>query len=192
MFPLGDFSDKQQVRKLAEQYGFVNADKADSQDICFVRDGSFGDFIEDYLGITGSGDFTDTQGNVLGHHRGIYRYTKGQRRGLGIASDRPLYVCRKCPDNNTVVLSSEDGLYSKSLVASDFNWISGTAPEDWIDVQAKTRYNSKPSAAKAHALPNGSVEVVFQEPQRAVTEGQAVVLYSDDVVLGGGTIDEVN
>lgn len=187
-FPLGEFSDKDEVRDIAAKYRFVNAKKHDSQDICFVQNGKYADFIEHYTGKNyPSGSFVDLQGHPLGRHKGIIRYTIGQRKGLGLSLPAPMYVCRKCPEDNTVVLSSEQELYTAELIADDFNWIIA-APEQPLRVTAKTRYGAKEADALATVLPNRTVRVVFDEPQRAVTKGQAVVLYDGDIVVGGGTI----
>lgn len=191
-FPLGIFEKKDEVRALAEQYGFSNARKRDSQDICFVQGRDYAAFIERYTEKNyPSGPFVDSNGQVLGTHRGIIRYTVGQRKGLGLSLPSPLYVCEKCPQENAVVLCGESGLYSKRLVASDFNWIAYDKPKQPIRVTAKTRYRAKEAPATAFVQADGTVELVFDEPQRAVTEGQAVVLYEGDSVAGGGTIQRV-
>lgn len=188
-FPLGECESKDEVRQMAETHGFVNAKKHDSQDICFVPEGKYGDFMEHYAGKTyPAGEFVDTEGRVLGEHKGIIRYTIGQRKGLGLALPAPLYVCRKDMKENKVVLSPEAGLYSRELMAADFNWISCEKPERTLRVMARTRYNAKEAAAEVSQLPDGNVKIVFDEPQRAITVGQAVVLYDGDVVVGGGTI----
>lgn len=188
-FPLGEFTDKEQVRAVAEKYGFINARKRDSQDICFVPDGKYGDFIEKYSGKTyDTGDFVDLSGNVLGKHKGLIRYTTGQRKGLGLSLPAPMYVYGKDLENNRVILSTEKELYSKELRAVDFNWISCDQPDKPLKVKAKTRYSAKEAAATAAVASDGSVVITFNEPQRAITVGQAVVLYDGDVVVGGGTI----
>ena len=192
-FPLGEYESKEQVRSLAARYGFSNAEKHDSQDICFVTGKSYGDFMEAYTGKKyPEGEFVDSQGRVLGRHRGIIRYTIGQRKGLGLALPAPLYVCRKELETNRVVLSPEEGLYASSLTAGDFNWIACEPSGTPLRVTAKTRYNGKEAAAAASLLENGEVRVVFDQPQRAITPGQAVVLYDGDTVVGGGTIRRVD
>ena len=189
-FPLGEYSDKEQVRAVAEKYGFVNARKHDSQDICFVPDGNYGNFIEEYSGKTyPPGDFVDLDGNVLGQHKGLIRYTIGQRKGLGLALPAPMYVYAKDLENNRVILSSEKELFTDKLCAIDFNWIAYEQPDKPVRVTAKTRYHAKEAAAWAEVMPDGKVEITFDEPQRAITTGQAVVLYDGDVVVGGGTIN---
>ena len=135
------------------------------------------------------GAFLDTDGNVIGEHSGIIRYTIGQRKGLGVGFGERMYVCSKDMQNNTVTLSREDGLYSSRLTAGDFNWILWeNAPSEPVEVSARTRYNGREAEATVWAEPDGTVHVEFRKPQRAVTTGQAVVLYLGDIVVGGGTI----
>lgn len=188
-FPLGEFEDKEDVRKIAQKYGFINAKKHDSQDICFVSDGNYGNFIEEYANKKyPPGNFVDMDGNILGQHKGIIRYTIGQRKGLGLSLSSPMYVYAKDLENNTVILSDEGQLYSDELVADDFNWIAYDAPSKSVRITAKTRYNAKEAMATAVVSDDKSVTIHFDEPQRAVTSGQAVVIYDGDVVIGGGTI----
>lgn len=187
-FPLGEMS-KAEVRELAEKNGFVNANKKDSQDICFVPDGDYASFIESYTGKTyPKGDFVDLKGNVLGEHKGIIRYTIGQRKGLGLALPCPMYVKEKDLQKNRVVLCLNDELFSKELVAGDFNWVSIEQPNQPIKCKARIRYNQKEQPATAEVISDGRVKVTFDEGQRAICKGQAVVLYDGDIVLGGGTI----
>ena len=188
MFPLGNMK-KAEVRELAEENGFINAGKPDSQDICFVPDGDYGAFLERYTGKKyAHGSFLDTDGNVLGTHNGFVRYTIGQRKGLGIAFGKPMYVRSIDAGNNTVTLAEDRDLYADTLTAADFNWISGQAPAGDIECQAKIRYRQKEQPAVANARPDGTVRLTFAHPQSAITPGQAVVLYDGDVVLGGGRI----
>ena len=187
-FPLGDFADKEEVRAFAAKHHFVNAAKHDSQDICFVPNGDYAAFIKQYTGKTyPHGPFIDETGRILGEHQGIIRYTLGQRRGLGLSCPQPMYVCKILPAQNTVVLSPKQGLYSQRLIAGEFNWIV-PAPEKSIRITAKTRYRARETPAKAEQLPDGTVRVIFDTPQRAVTPGQAVVLYDGEIVVGGGVI----
>lgn len=191
-FPLGEYESKDEVRAFAEKYGFINAAKHDSQDICFVPDGDYASFIENYTGKTyPCGKFVNSCGECLGEHKGIIRYTIGQRKGLGLALPAPLYVQKKDTDKNEVVLVPEEELYSTSLIAEDFNWIAFDKPESEIRVTAKPRYRAKEAPATATLLADGTVKITFDEPQRAITQGQAVVLYDGDIVVGGGTIKEV-
>lgn len=187
-FPLGGMP-KSETRAIAEAHGFVNAKKHDSQDICFVQNESYGDFIERYAGLKfPEGDFVDQNGNVLGRHKGLIRYTVGQRKGLGLSLPAPLYVKGKDMEHNRVILSPEDGLYTKNVVANDFNFVSGEPFSKPVRVTAKPRYRAKEAPAAAEVRPDGTVKIVFDEPQRAVTTGQAIVLYDGDEVMGGGTI----
>ena len=188
MFPLGGMS-KGETRRLAGSLGLVTARKRDSQDICFAPDGDYAAAIARCTGRTcPEGNFVDESGNVLGRHRGIVYYTVGQRRGLGVSAAEPLYVQDIRPQDNTVVLSRRDGLFSRELYAADFNWVSGRAPERPVRVQAKIRYRHEAQPAFAESGPDGTVRVAFDEPQRAITRGQSVVLYDRDELLGGGII----
>ena len=187
-FPVGELS-KHQVREIAEEHGFLNADKPDSQDICFVPDGDYAGFIERYTGKSPeTGAFLDPAGNRIGTHRGVIHYTIGQRKGLGISAPHPLYVCGICPADNTVTLGYSENLFSRKLTASDVNLISCDSIETPIRIQAKIRYRHPAQPATAWMTPDGTLHVEFDEPQRAVTCGQAVVLYDGDTVVGGGRI----
>ena len=187
-FPLGEMK-KTDVRDLAEQNGFINARKHDSQDICFVQSGTYADFIENYTGKTyPPGNFVDKDGKVLGTHKGIIRYTIGKRKGLGIASDRPLYVSGVDKEANTVTLGGEEDLYSKTLTAKNINLISADRIESPIHIKAKTRYRQPEQPATVTQTDEDTLLIEFDEPQRAFTKGQAVVLYDGDIVVGGGTI----
>lgn len=186
-FPLGEMS-KDEVRRIAEEHGFVNANKPDSQDICFVPDGDYAAFIEQKIGKTPAGDFITVDGEVLGQHKGISHYTIGQRKHLGISVGTPIYVVKINAEDNTVTLGDERFLFGTVAQVGDFNWISGEAPAQPIRCKAKTRYRQKEQPATAHPNADGSVTVIFDEPIRAITPGQACVLYDGDVVLGGGEI----
>ena len=187
-FPLGGMS-KEQIRQIAQEQGFVNAEKPDSQDICFVPDGDYVRFMQRYTGHSyPEGDFFDQEGQVLGRLKGAVRYTIGQRKGLGIAFGEPMYVVSKDMAANTVTLAGNDDLFSRELAADDLNWIMFdrlTAP---MEVSAKIRYKHKEQPATLYPASDGTVRVVFQEPQRAITSGQAVVFYDGDYVVGGGRI----
>lgn len=189
LFPLGKLR-KTQIRQMAQELGFVNAKKHDSQDICFVPDGDYASFIEKHLGKTfPNGDFVDLNGNVLGTHKGIIRYTIGQRRGLGLALPAPLYVYQKDIRNNKVVLSPEEKLFSKHLDARDINLIAYDKLSSPIRVKAKVRYKQSEQWATVTQTDENHFHVEFDSAQRAFAKGQAVVLYDDDVVVGGGTIE---
>ena len=188
LFPLGSL-EKTQVRQLAEAHGLVNAHKHDSQDICFVPDGDYAAFIERTVGSPSlPGNFVDQKGQVLGHHRGIIRYTHGQHKGLGLSTSEPLYVLEKDAVSNTIRLGPDSDLWSQTLTAEQFNWVSIPEPTEPIAVTVKTRYSQREAAAIARSLPGGRCQVTFEEPQRAITPGQAVVLYQEEIVVGGGTI----
>lgn len=202
IFPLGDM-DKEEVRKIAEEQGFGNAHKKDSQDICFIPDSDHASFIEKYTCEKAEhGHFVDTEGNVLGEHKGIIKYTIGQRKGLGLALKKPMYVCNLDIEKNEVVLDDDASLFKTELVANGFNWVSMAEPE----VELKTgcgkpfralgriRYRHKEAPCTVTPLRDGKVKVVFDEPQRAITAGQSLVLYdieTDNYVLGGGKIEKV-
>ncbi len=191
-FPLGEMESKEEVRRQAQACGFANAQKRDSQDICFVPDGKYADFIRRRTGREyPAGDFVDTAGKVLGQHKGLIGYTVGQRKGLGLALPAPLYVLKKDMENNAVILAPETALYSRRLWAEDFSFVSGETPIQPLRCCVRTRYSAKEAPATVTACADGQVEVLFDEPQRAITTGQAVVLYSGDEVLGGGTIAAV-
>lgn len=188
LFPLGSL-EKTQVRQLAEAHGLVNAHKHDSQDICFVPDGDYAAFIERTVGSPSlPGNFVDQKGQVLGHHRGIIRYTHGQHKGLGLSTSEPLYVLEKDAVSNTIRLGLDSDLWSQTLTAEQFNWVSIPEPTEPIAVTVKTRYSQREAAAIARSLPGDRCQVTFEEPQRAITPGQAVVLYQEEIVVGGGTI----
>lgn len=187
-FPLGKYT-KDEVRDLAGAHGFVNAHKHDSQDICFIPDGDYVSFIERYCGHGfGKGNFTDTDGHVLGQHEGIIRYTPGQRKGLGIAFGKPMYVKSKDASNNTVTLSSNEELFSDRLTAKSINLIALDRIDTPLRVEAKIRYNHKASPATVVQTDADRLEIVFDTPQRAIASGQSAVLYDGDVVIGGGII----
>lgn len=190
-FPLGGMT-KTQTRAIAHEQGFVNARKHDSQDICFVPDGDYVAFMERYTGKSyPEGDFLDLNGNVVGRHRGAVSYTLGQRKGLGLAMGAPVYVCSKDMERNTVTVGPNEALFSTTLVADDWNWFPFETLTQPIRVSAKARYNQPPQSATVYPLENGAVRVVFDDPQRALTPGQAVVLYDGELVVGGGTITEI-
>lgn len=189
-FPLGDLT-KGEVRQIAEDQGFLTARKRDSQDICFVPDGDYAAFLERYTGKTyPAGDYLDLQGNVVGKHQGAVRYTLGQRKGLGIALGMPVYVCGKDMEKNTVTVGGNEALYSRSLRADGWNWYPFPALTQPLRVTAKIRHSQLEIPATAVPEEDGFVRVNFMEPQRAVTPGQAVVLYDGELVVGGGTIRE--
>ena len=186
--PLGAMH-KSETRRIAEEQGFYNADKPDSQDICFVPDGDYARFMEDFTGKHyPAGDFLDENGKKVGTHNGAVRYTIGQRKGLGLAMGAPVYVCAKDMQANTVTVGPEENLFDRIVYADEVNWI--TIPELTVPlrVTARTRYHQTEQAATVYPAGEGQFRLEFDQPQRAPTPGQAVVLYQGDVVLGGGTI----
>lgn len=188
LFPLGELI-KSETRAIAEASKLTNAQKPDSQDICFVLDGDYAAAIERLTGKTSApGNFIDTDGNVLGTHRGITHYTIGQHRGLGLALPERRYVCKIDAGSGTVTLGSGTELYSREVLVRDFNWISGEAPSGPIRCSAKIRYRQPEQAANVEPLSENEALIRFDTPQRAVTPGQSAVLYDDDTVLGGGII----
>lgn len=189
LFPLGELS-KAEAREIAEAQGFVNARKKDSQDICFVPDGKYAEFIEKTTGeIFPDGDFVTTDGTVIGRHNGIIRYTIGQRKGLGVAFGHPIFVISKNAEDNTVVLGENEELFSTSLTAHDVNLINRDEFAEPTGVLAKIRYNQTEQPASAVSIGEGRIRIEFEAPQRAVSRGQSVVLYDNDTVVGGGIID---
>ena len=188
LFPLGEMT-KSEVRAIADEKGFINARKHDSQDICFVPDGDYFAFMERYTGKKyESGNFLDLDGNVVGKHRGAVAYTLGQRKGLGLAMGAPVYVCGKNMEANTVTVGPNEALFTKELIAKDWNWIPFPSLEEPLRVTAKARSRHNGAPATVYPLEDGNAKVVFDEAQRAITPGQAVVLYQEDLVIGSGTI----
>lgn len=188
ILPLGSFS-KPEIRKIAEENSLVTAHKSDSQDICFIPDGDYASFIENYIGKKfPQGDFVLADGKVVGKHKGIIHYTLGQRKGLGVAYTKPLFVCEINTETNKVVLGDNDDLFTDTLKAQNVNIVSGEDFTTPTRCKAKIRYKHEEQPATAWQTEDGLLHVKFDEPQRAITKGQAVVLYDGDVVLGGGEI----
>ena len=188
LFPLGEMN-KTQTREIAEQMQFVNAQKKDSQDICFVPDGDYAKVVEQYTGQPcETGNFIDLKGNKLGTHKGIIHYTIGQRKGLGVSASSPLYVVAIHAERNEVVLGTNEDLFKRELVAKDFNWISGEIPSRELRLSGKIRYHHAEQPCTVTVQADHTVSVVFDEPQRAITSGQSVVLYDGEQVVGGGII----
>ena len=188
LFPLGELS-KPQVREIAEREGFLNAKKHDSQDICFVPDGDYAGFIAEATGKTyPEGPVLDTAGNRIGTHRGIIHYTIGQRKGLGLAMGKPMYVKSTDAETNTVVLGTNDELFSSRVYGEKLNWIAGELPKEPLSVVARVRYHGKDQPATLHFQGDGRILAEFSVPQRAVTPGQAIVFYQGEKMLGGAEI----
>lgn len=188
LLPIGGHT-KAEVRRLAREFGLPNADKRDSQDICFIPDGDYRRFVSERVQAP-PGDIVDTAGRVLGRHRGLPSYTIGQRQGLGIATGEPLYVVRLDTEANRLVVGGRDDLRAPALWASQARFVAGQPPEPDTEVQARIRYRG-PEARARVAVVDGWCHVEFAEPQRAVTPGQAIVFYQDDEVLGGATIEAI-
>lgn len=188
LFPLGSMT-KKQVRQKADELNLINAKKRDSQDICFIPDGDYAGYIQTKSHkIYPKGNFVDTDGRVLGEHQGIIHYTVGQRKGLGIALGKPVFVKRINAENNTVVLCDNDELFSKELTAKNINLISVDSITQPMRVKAKVRYRHAAQWATVTQEDSDTLKVIFDEPQRAITKGQAIVLYDGDTVVGGGEI----
>lgn len=186
-FPMGEIT-KESAREELEREGFSNANRKDSQDICFVPEGKYAEFIEQYLGRSfDEGNFCDLEGNILGRHKGLIRYTIGQRKGLGLALPQPMYVVELKKEDNLVILGLTENLMSRRLKADSVNWLTDGI-SDGMRVMARARYNTKESPARVFLTDDGRIEVEFDESQRAITAGQSVVLYDGDIVLGGGRI----
>ena len=186
LLPVGAYS-KDAIRQLAEEAGFPNAKKPDSQDICFIPFGDYKAFLTQHVDTSG-GDIVDTQGQVLGKHQGIEHFTVGQRRGLGLSGGDPLYVLHLETDTRRVVVGPEAALYQDRMRVSRVSYVSGEAPSGPIRVQVKIRYKFQEAPAVLHPQPQGAL-VCFDEPQRAITPGQAAVFYQGELVLGGGFIE---
>lgn len=188
LFPLGDYT-KAQIRQMAETANLIVAAKGESQDLCFVASGRYGEFVEKYPGLKlAPGQFRSTRGELLGPHRGIHHYTIGQRKGLGLALGYPAYVVGIDPATSTVWVGGNQELFKGSLEASNVNYVSGVPLAGPVRLTAKIRYSAPRVAAWVQPLDQDRIRVDFDAPQRAITPGQAVVLYDGDEVIGGGTI----
>jgi tRNA-uridine 2-sulfurtransferase len=188
LFPVGDL-DKTEVRRLAREHGLPVAEKAESQEICFVPDGDYAAFVERQAAeAERPGPIVDEAGRELGRHGGVHRFTVGQRRGLGLSSTRPLYVLALHPESATVVVGEPGSLLGRSLVARDVNWLSTTEPRSSIRARVRIRYRHAETQATVRPLAGGRAEVLFDEEQRAITPGQAAVFYDGELCLGGGWI----
>ncbi len=187
IFPLDGFTSKEEIRRIAEENNLVVARKKDSQEICFIPDNDYVQFLRSKANLRSKeGNFVDKNGNVLGKHKGIINYTIGQRKGLGISSSHPLYVIKIDISNNEITLGSENDLYNNELECRNVNVLVDKLPSV---VMAKIRFRASASLARLKTLENGNIKVIFKEPQRAITKGQSVVFYDKEgVVLGGGII----
>lgn len=191
LFPIGEFS-KPEIRELAASHGLANAQKPDSQDICFVPDGDYASFIQKETGHASvPGNFIDANGHILGQHLGIIHYTIGQRKGLGIALGKPVFVTAIDPVQNTVTLGSSEELFHRIMIVKDLNWIALESLTNARRALVKARYRHREQPALLEPLEDGTVRVTFDKPQRALTPGQAAVFYLGDLVLGGGVIEKI-
>ena len=189
LFPLGNMT-KGEIRNIARENQFESADRGDSQDICFIEDGDYASFILNQTKQSfPSGNFISPDGRILGQHTGIINYTIGQRKGLGISLGRPIFVAEKDAANNTVTLCDNHELFSTSLTANSVNLLINKSLDVPTRLTAKIRYRHTPTAAEVQILPDGRLRVDFDEPQRAITPGQSVVLYDGDILVGGGIIE---
>lgn len=190
LFPLGRFAGKQEVRQIAQKYNLSVATKPDSEDICFIPDGDYVRFLEKEAKLQAhTGEIVNCQGEVLGKHQGLHRYTIGQRKGIGISSKSPLYVIGFDQKRNRLIVGEEGQLYQKEFLVSDLNWLVEEPFQEGNAFTVKTRYSSKENLAEICPIENG-VSVKLQEPQKAITPGQSAVFYQNDVVIGGGIIQE--
>ena len=188
VFPLADFEYKEQIRKIAGEKELKVANKPDSEDICFVPDGNYKKFLENNSDIKPhEGNIVDTNGKVLGKHTGLYNYTIGQRKGLGISNPLPLFVLGFNKEKNEVIVGEEEQLYKKEIIVTDINLLLVDKISETMEVEVKTRYSAKQAKAKI-IQENNIIKVIFEEPQRAITPGQSAVFYIGDIVLGGGKI----
>jgi tRNA-specific 2-thiouridylase len=188
LFPLSDFESKDQIREIAREHNLKVANKPDSEDICFVPDRNYKKFLETNSNIRPKqGNIVNLDGKVLGKHTGLYNYTIGQRKGLGISNPVPLFVLGFNKERNEVIVGEEDKLYKKEITVSDINLLLVDEIPDFMEVEVKTRYSSKAAKAKIIQEKN-QIKVIFDEPQRALTPGQSAVFYIEDIVLGGGKI----
>lgn len=189
LFPLGDFNSKEDVRNIAKQHSLEVASKPDSEDICFIPDGNYKKFLEDNSDIKPMiGNIVNRRGEILGKHNGLYNYTIGQRKGLGISYKAPLFVLGFNKAKNELIVGEEQELYRKEMKVEDVNLLLMDSIDKPIDVTVKIRYSSKPAEAIINQTEEGNIQVIFKDPQRGITPGQSAVFYTDDVVIGGGKI----
>ena len=191
LFPLSDFEDKEQIREIARKNNLKVANKPDSEDICFVPDGNYKKFLENNSELKPKvGNIVNQKGDILGKHSGLYKYTIGQRKGLGISYKVPLFVIGFNPLKNEVIVGEENELYKKEIIVKDINLLLFDKIKDQKEVEVKTRYSSKMAKAKISQETENTIKVIFDEPQRAITPGQSAVFYIDDIVIGGGKIEK--
>lgn len=188
LFPLSDFHEKEEIRQIARESGLKVADKPDSEDICFIPDGNYKEFLEKNSNLKPQeGNIVSSKGEILGKHKGLYYYTIGQRKGLGISYKVPLFVIGFNQAKNEVIVGEENELYKKEIAVGNINLLLVDEIKEQMEVEVKTRYSSKVAKAKITQKGN-QIDVIFEEPQRAITPGQSAVFYIGDIVLGGGKI----
>lgn len=189
LFPLANFENKEQIRQIAEEYNLKVANKPDSEDICFIPDGDYKKFLENNSNIKPKkGNIVNTKGEILGEHMGLYNYTIGQRKGLGISYKVPLFVIGFNKEKNEVIVGEEEQIYKKEMIVKDINLLLIDEIKDKMDVKVKTRYSSKEEEATIEMLDKERIKVIFKSPVSRVTPGQSAVFYIDDIILGGGKI----
>src|SRR5215510_8990082 len=194
VFPLGELT-KPEVRKIAQRLGLNTAEKPESQEICFVPDGDYARFVENYAkyemggSATSCGEISDPAGNVIGEHAGLHRYTIGQRRGIGVAASEPLYVLKIDVPRNQLVVGKRNELYGKCLTANGVNWVAIDHPDESVRANVRIRYRANEATATITPIDTSHVRVEFDEPQPAISPGQAAVFYDGDVLVGGGWIE---
>ncbi|MBP3255696.1 MAG: tRNA 2-thiouridine(34) synthase MnmA [Clostridia bacterium] len=189
LFPLADFENKEQIREIAREHNLKVASKPDSQDICFIPDGNYKKYLENNSDIEPKeGNIVTSKGEIVGKHTGLYNYTIGQRKGLGVSYKVPLFVIGFNVLKNEVIVGEEKELYTKEAIVKDINLLLFDKIENEIDVEVKTRYSANAAKAKIIQLDDDTIKIIFDEPQRAVTPGQSAVFYIDDIVVGGGKI----
>ena len=188
IFPLGDFETKEEIREIARKNNLQVAQKPDSEDICFIPDGNYKKFLEENSNLKPTpGNIIDSKNNILGRHMGLYNYTIGQRKGLGISNKVPLFVIGFNKEKNELIVGEEKELYKKEVLVKNTNLLLIDEISDWIDVYIKIRYSAKPAKAKI-IQKDEYIKIIFDEPQRAITPGQSAVFYIDNIVVGGGKI----
>ena len=189
IFPLADFESKEKIREIAREHELPVANKPDSEDICFIPEGDYKKFLEANSDLKAKvGNIVNTEGKILGKHEGLYKYTIGQRKGLGISNEVPLFVKGFNPEKNELIVGEETEIFSKEAIANEINLILMDEITRPMDVKAKIRYAAKEAECTIYPEEEGKIRVVFNQPQRAITPGQSVVFYIDDIVLGGGKI----
>ena len=189
LFPLADFEDKEQIRKIARENNLKVANKPDSEDICFVPDGNYKKFLENNSDIKPKkGNIVTTKGEILGKHNGLYNYTIGQRKGLRISYKEPLFVVGFNKEKNEVIVGVKDEIYQKEMYVTDINLLLFDEIKEKMKVNVKTRYSSKEESATIEMIDNNTIKVEFENPVARITPGQSAVFYLDDIVVGGGKI----